>query len=310
MAGTCSHSTTTTKKFVILYCISVSSAFVASLYFLVPRHVRQTPRNDPGHIRWRLFAVIFVMAFTQAVYPYLFCVDGDGVISRKGVGKYLGWSEWRGHYCELSVLAHSMVLFSAPLLTRSMQVMISISSRRNTKDNRNEGSISRIFQNNYSSKSQFFRDIIVAPFAEEATFRGCMVAPLLSANYSILEVTFFAPLFFGVAHVHHMVVKLQNGVPFTMALISSMVQFSYTYLFGAYSAYAFIRTGSVVAVFLSHAFCNFMGLPDLNFLQQSSKLYRYRVLILASYIIGITGFASTFHFFLGWEDDFGIDVYS
>lgn len=41
-------------------------------------------------------------------------------------------------------------------------------------------------------------------------------------------------------------------------------QFSYTTLFGAYSAYLFLRTGHFVAPFLAHAFCNHMGFPDFS----------------------------------------------
>jgi prenyl protein peptidase len=45
------------------------------------------------------------------------------------------------------------------------------------------------------------------------------------------------------------------------AIARSVVQFSYTSLFGALVNFLFLRTGSLLAVVLVHAFCNSMGLP-------------------------------------------------
>lgn len=41
----------------------------------------------------------------------------------------------------------------------------------------------------------------------------------------------------------------------------SLFQFGYTTLFGAYAIFLYLRTGSLLAVILVHAFCNWMGLP-------------------------------------------------
>ncbi|KAL3287369.1 hypothetical protein HHI36_001843 [Cryptolaemus montrouzieri] len=49
-----------------------------------------------------------------------------------------------------------------------------------------------------------------------------------------------------------------------MALQISCLQFFYTTLFGAYSAFIFLRTGHFASIFVVHAFCNHMGFPNFE----------------------------------------------
>ncbi|XP_071453877.1 CAAX prenyl protease 2 [Hetaerina americana] len=107
----------------------------------------------------------------------------------------------------------------------------------------------------------WLRNQVVAPLSEEFTFRGCML-PLLLLCFRPMVAVVVCPLFFGVAHFHHMVELLHSGVELKNALIVSCVQFLYTTLFGAYSAFLFVKTGHLVAPFVAHAFCNHMGFPD------------------------------------------------
>jgi prenyl protein peptidase len=74
---------------------------------------------------------------------------------------------------------------------------------------------------------------------------------------------FLSPLIFGLAHVHHFYEfrVTHPQVPLTAAIVRSVFQFSYTYLFGIYATFLFLRTGSLLAVVIVHAFCNAMGLP-------------------------------------------------
>jgi prenyl protein peptidase len=134
------------------------------------------------------------------------------------------------------------------------------------------------------------RNFVVAPLTEEIVFRGCMVPPLLSSGLSVLQVTFVAPLFFGIAHVHHAATRLSNGERLPSVVLVTLFQFVYTSLFGSYASYVFIRTGSVLAVTVSHAYCNWMGLPDLSFVQIRHPMYQYRIILLASFLVGVFTF--------------------
>lgn len=73
------------------------------------------------------------------------------------------------------------------------------------------------------------------------------------------------PLIFGLAHIHHFyayTVSHPDG-PWLPGLVQTLFQLSYTTLFGAYATFTYLRTGSLLAVVLIHAFCNWQGLPRI-----------------------------------------------
>eukprot|EP00934_Nitzschia_sp_Nitz4_P001003 Nitzschia sp. Nitz4//scaffold341_size29662//4775//5212//NITZ4_008035-RA/size29662-exonerate_protein2genome-gene-0.2-mRNA-1//1//CDS//3329548537//1003//frame0 len=121
-----------------------------------------------------------------------------------------------------------------------------------------------------------------------------MVPVLLASPMSPTQVVWVAPLFFGVAHVHHAATQLSKGERPKTVLIMTAFQFVYTSLFGSYAAHAFLRTGSITAVFVSHCYCNMMGLPSLGFLNRRHRLYRFRIPIVVAFLIGIVGFQQCF----------------
>lgn len=88
---------------------------------------------------------------------------------------------------------------------------------------------------------------------------------MLLARTSVTRTIFLSPVIFGLAHFHHFyefrVTHPHESV--VAGLLRSLVQFSYTSLFGAYATFLFLRTGSLPAIFIVHAFCNIMGLPRL-----------------------------------------------
>jgi prenyl protein peptidase len=162
------------------------------------------------------------------------------------------------------------------------------------------------FRRNFeSSRSGWiaWRNLIIAPVTEEIVFRGCIVSclavlssesvPLNLSSLSTLWVTITAPLFFGLSHVHHGLVKLRRGHDQLSVAVQTFVQFAYTSLFGSYATYVFLQTRSLFAPTLCHAYCNGMGLPDLSFLQQHSPLYRFRGLIMGAHFAGLLCFLTT-----------------
>jgi prenyl protein peptidase len=86
---------------------------------------------------------------------------------------------------------------------------------------------------------------------------------MLLAQTSVKKTIFLSPVIFGLAHLHHFYeFRLSHPqVPVTAALLRSLLQLTYTSLFGAYATFLFLRTGSVLAIFVVHAFCNCMGFP-------------------------------------------------
>lgn len=101
------------------------------------------------------------------------------------------------------------------------------------------------------------------PITEEVVFRSALVPLHLIAGVAPSRIVFLTPLYFGIAHIHHFYeFKLTHPrAPWFVALVRSLVQFSYTSLFGFFATFIFLRTGSLPAAILVHSFCNFCGLP-------------------------------------------------
>ncbi|KAK6075401.1 CAAX amino terminal protease [Seiridium cupressi] len=108
-----------------------------------------------------------------------------------------------------------------------------------------------------------WRNIIAGPFTEEVLFRSASVPLMLLAQTSVTKTIFLSPVIFGLAHLHHFYeFRISHPqVPVSVALLRSLLQLTYTSLFGAYATFLFLRTGSLLAIFVVHAFCNCMGLP-------------------------------------------------
>ncbi|KAG7133582.1 CAAX prenyl protease 2 like protein [Verticillium longisporum] len=108
-----------------------------------------------------------------------------------------------------------------------------------------------------------WRNIVIGPATEELLFRSASIPLFLAAHLSIYKTIFLSPVIFGMAHIHHFYeFRITHPrVPLPVAIARTVLQFSYTTLFGAYATFLFLRTGSLLAATLVHAFCNAMGLP-------------------------------------------------
>jgi prenyl protein peptidase len=111
-----------------------------------------------------------------------------------------------------------------------------------------------------------WRNLVVGPLTEEMLFRSASVPLLLASGMSVSKIVLIAPLLFGIAHVHHFYeFRITHPrVPVSSAALRSLLQLTYTSMFGAYATFLLLRTGSLLAIFLVHAFCNTMGLPRFS----------------------------------------------
>ncbi|KAI2484990.1 CaaX prenyl proteinase Rce1 [Pyrenophora tritici-repentis] len=108
-----------------------------------------------------------------------------------------------------------------------------------------------------------YRNFVVGPVSEEFVWRSFIIPLHVLARFSGKQIVFLTPLYFGIAHVHHLYEFriTHSEVPLFVAVLRSLFQFTYTSLFGFFAAFVFIRTGNVYTCILAHAFCNWMGLP-------------------------------------------------
>jgi len=287
----------------ILYCCFLAVAFVGSLYVLVPSAIRKLPRDHPTHIQFRSLACLIVCAGAIFSYPYLFCADGiesansQKIFSIERIMLFpsLSHRQFRGIF---GILLHTFIIYIGPCFASLLRIYENRGRSGLQGENQNTFEVMRWFLSYKNmlpdNKQQFWiamRNYFIAPLTEEIIFRGCMVPLLLASGMSTLKVSLVAPLFFGIAHLHHAATRISNGERPRSVMVMTTFQFLYTSLFGSYASYAFIRSGSVLAVTFSHSYCNWMGLPDLSFVSNFyHPLYQYRMAILPSYIIGICTF--------------------
>ncbi|KAL9084672.1 MAG: hypothetical protein Q9159_005102 [Coniocarpon cinnabarinum] len=83
---------------------------------------------------------------------------------------------------------------------------------------------------------------------------------------AVIQLIFVTPLYFGLAHAHHLYeFRVSHPqAPLLQGILRSLFQFMYTTIFGWFAAFVFLRTGSLWACILVHAFCNWRGLPRLR----------------------------------------------
>ncbi|XP_020823618.1 CAAX prenyl protease 2 isoform X5 [Phascolarctos cinereus] len=136
---------------------------------------------------------------------------------------------------------------------------------------------------------RWLRNQVIAPLTEELVFRACML-PMLAPCTGLGPAIFTCPLFFGVvapsltAHFHHVIEQLrfrQGSVG--SIFLSAAFQFSYTAVFGAYTAFLFIRTGHLIGPVLCHSFCNYMGFPAVC----AALEHPQRCPLLVGYALGV-----------------------
>ncbi|TRZ10315.1 hypothetical protein HGM15179_016793 [Zosterops borbonicus] len=138
---------------------------------------------------------------------------------------------------------------------------------------------------------RWLRNQVVAPLTEELVFRACML-PMLVPCTGPGPAVLACPLFFGVAHFHHVIEQLRfrHGSVGSIFMAAAF-QFSYTAVFGAYTAFLFLRTGHLAGPVLCHSFCNSMGFPALG----AALGHPRRRALLPAYLLGVLGFLLLLH---------------
>ncbi|XP_007439099.1 CAAX prenyl protease 2 [Python bivittatus] len=133
---------------------------------------------------------------------------------------------------------------------------------------------------------RWLRNQVIAPFTEELVFRACMV-PMLVPCTGVGLAVLTCPLFFGVAHFHHVIEQLRFRQGSRASIfLSAVFQFSYTAIFGAYTAFLFIRTGHLIGPVLCHSFCNYVGFPAVG----AALEHPQRFLVAFFYLLGVALF--------------------
>ncbi|KAH8365544.1 hypothetical protein KR093_001871 [Drosophila rubida] len=251
---------------------SVACSFVLAVIYVGSLYVWDTKynRDHPTTIKRRFASVSVVMLFAP-LFVYIY--SSPELLQREPFAKLLGFRLQGLWQAAVIPYALTALLYLGPIFVN----MQNESFRSYFDLDFWRGSFNNII---------WIRNHVMAPLSEEFVFRACMM-PLILQSFTPLTAVFITPLFFGVAHLHHIAERLSLGMELSTSLLIGLFQFTYTTLFGFYSAYLFARTGHMIAPLVVHALCNHMGLPDVQDLWQQDQWKRVLAIIL--YVAGFAG---------------------
>uniref|UniRef100_A0A3B5A9L3 CAAX prenyl protease 2 n=1 Tax=Stegastes partitus TaxID=144197 RepID=A0A3B5A9L3_9TELE len=239
----------------VLSCLLLACLYVGSLY--VWRS--SLPRNHPSVIKRRCVSVLLVSALSPACI-LSFQVDVS-VLELMGV-RMEGFVP-----ASILPLLLTMVFYLGPFVHSAMDDPDDVQTwRLCVRD------------------AVWLRNQVVAPVTEELVFRGAML-PMLVPCTGPTAAIFVAPLFFGVAHFHHIIEQRRLGKDSMSVILLVAGQLAYTHFLRArlIKSVICVSKGHVVGPVLCHSFCNSQGLPDVT----SALQHPERPALLFSYLMGI-----------------------
>ena len=244
-------------------CFGLASIFVLSLYAVSAG----LPRNHPVTVRRRITAIAFVCLAAPA---YVWAWSSPDSSSGEPLLRVLG--------VKREGLLWAVV---CPLLLVSLAYLGPLVHYASIGHN----PLSELFPGERPDIN--LRNFVAAPFAEELVFRACLV-PLLTPLLGDFWTVLLCPLFFGLAHVHHVLewARHDDGETLTDVLIGVLAQVVYTSVFGMFSAFLFVRSGHLVSPVLAHSYCNMLGLPPLDAIPSHSRPRS----MFALYVVGLVTF--------------------
>ena len=286
-------------------CFTFSIVYVLALYLLSPSNQRYE-RNHPTVIRRRFLAVAIVCSLT---YLFLKLTSNPRVHLET-------WLGFRWNISSIWTLVGCPVLLTSMLYLGPLVQWLYSFNWRFYRAHVNYV----LSAENTHERLIFARNYFVAPFTEgmerrqstgplsslsflEFVFRSSMLC-VLYTHVSLSSAIFISPLFFGLAHLHHMLEHFYRNshendhrLPPWSILFIHFFQFTYTYIFGVYSSFLFLRTGHFIPPFLVHALCNCLGLPDLSSLfDRRDRRVKRKVFFAACYVIGVCLFSTNLFF--------------
>ncbi|KAF6105865.1 CAAX prenyl protease 2 isoform X3 [Desmodus rotundus] len=254
----------------VFSCLSLACSYVGSLYVWKS----ELPRDHPAVIKRRFTSVLVVSSLSPLCV--LLWRELTGIQPGTSLLTLMGFRLEGFFPAALLPLLLTMILFLGPLMQLSMDCPCDLAD--GLKVVLAPRSWARCL-----TDMRWLRNQVIAPLTEELVFRACML-PMLAPCTGLGPAVFTCPLFFGVAHFHHIFEQLrfrQSSVG--SIFLSAAFQFSYTAVFGAYTAFLFIRTGHLIGPVLCHSFCNYMGFPAVC----AALEHPQRRPLLAGYALGV-----------------------
>lgn len=256
-----------TLKYAVGGAIAISSVYVISIHIFGKKNLN---RDDPTVVKTRLAGAVLGTIGGVAIMKHLI---GYGNIDRQFLS-LVGLRSEGLTAAVLSTVGLTGTLFMGPIVQSFLQ-----SSTQ--PDNKYEEPNSLLLA---------FRTLVAAPITEEIVYRACLVPILFKFYPNQTTLIMTVPLFFGIAHTHHLFEKifiLKQDV--TLSVIQTVVQLAYTTIFGALSTFIYLRTAHLPAIIIMHSMCNYFGLPNfIGVCNEQNKIKKYSMALI--YAAGLFGF--------------------
>ncbi|RMZ93800.1 CAAX prenyl protease 2, partial [Brachionus plicatilis] len=231
-----------------LVCLFLASFYVISLY-LWSRENRYK-RNEPAVIKRRFISVILSSLISLIILYEISATSNDS--------NGFTINEWTGLRFDL------INLFFSILVSLGLTTLLFIGPVFQNFLIEYHDYLSDLHSENTTKSNELYKNYVISTLTEEFVFRSCML-PLLIGHMTWSNSILITPLFFGTAHLHHIYEGYKaKEMSLKFLIMRHLFQFGYTYSFGVYSSYLFLRTGSFFASFVAHSFCNLMGFPDFD----------------------------------------------
>lgn len=257
----------------LLGSFGLSFSFVGSLYLWKLAGYKDANRDDTGTIQRRFLSALLSCIFSVVLISSLTdsAKEGDNGLT---FFELFGFESENVFLACFNCLVLTMILFVGPLAQHMVGVY--------------EGSVEFF---DLGDPWVALRNYVLAPFTEEFVFRACLVRLWVAASFPMWTIIALSPFCFAMAHAHHFIEHMRKTGNKKTALTQVLFQVFYTSLFGMYSNFLLLRTGSTVAVILTHTFCNHQGFPNVGFLfDRYNPLHPHRLWLGGLYLTGVVAF--------------------
>ncbi|XP_056383328.1 CAAX prenyl protease 2 isoform X2 [Hyla sarda] len=236
----------------VLCCLALACSYVGSLYVWKS----ELSRDHPAVIKRRFTSVLIVSSLS----PVFLCVwrELTGIKTDAAILSLMGFRLDGILTATILPLLLTMILFLGPLVQLSVDCPWGLlDGLKVTFDPR--------FWRLCFTDMRWLRNQVIAPLTEELVFRACML-PMLVPCTSPGRAIFTCPLFFGIAHFHHVIEQLR----FRQGTVLSI----------------FLSAGHIIGPVLCHSFCNYIGFPAIF----TALEHPQRATIFFFYILGVVLF--------------------
>lgn len=166
------------------------------------------------------------------------------------------------------------------------------------------------------------KTILFAPLFEEFIYRSCLINIFIEAGvYTETYCVLVLPCYFAISHLHqvfqqqrkqrqlknwaikeNVTLPSDQWVSIRKSLLIALFKLTYTNIFGIYSGFVYIRTGSLWPAIVLHSHCNFFGFPSFGQLLNKENRCSDKIIALVLYIVGTIVLFATFDW---WFQDCG-----